>query len=73
MGSIERRIEQLEEVYRGPSGCADPLEAEKRRAAFVETFERAWQKAEREEAEGNPRRRRALEQLVGSMRGRRGA
>ena len=73
MGSIGRRVRRLEEVCRLSSGNDNPVEREKRRAAFVETFERAWERAEREEAVGLPRRRRALEQLIESVRRRRGA
>jgi hypothetical protein len=73
VASLERRIQQLEEVYQLSSGSDDPVEREKRRAAFVETFERAWEKAEREEALGKPRRRELLEELIESMRRRRGA
>jgi hypothetical protein len=52
VGSIGRRVRRLEEVCRLSSGNDNPVEREKRRAAFVETFERAWERAEREEAVG---------------------
>jgi hypothetical protein len=48
VGSIGRRVRRLEEVCRLSSGNDNPVEREKRRAAFVETFERAWERAERE-------------------------
>jgi hypothetical protein len=67
--ALERRLEALE----GRIGCAeetDPAERERRRVAFLEMYERAREKAEREEAEGKPQRRIALENLVESIRRR---
>jgi hypothetical protein len=73
MGSLDRRIQQLEEVYHasppGSLASLDP-EARERRAALVESMQLARAKAEREEAKGYPQRRRALEQLIESMKRR---
>jgi hypothetical protein len=72
VGSIERRIQQLEEVYHASLEGESPEVREERRVAFLEMYERAREKAAREEAEGKPQRRIALENLLEFMR-RRGA
>jgi hypothetical protein len=69
VGSIERRLEALEGRL-GPAEETDPLERERRRVAFYESLEAACEKAEREEAEGFPHRRKAIEELIESMRRR---
>ena len=69
MGSLERRLEALE-GHLGAAVETDPLERERRRADFYECLEAACEKAEREEAEGFPHRRKAIEELIESMRRR---
>jgi hypothetical protein len=75
VGSIERRIQQLEGLYQASpgsdSGAAE--EREMRRGAFLEMLQGAREKAAREEAEGYPQRRIALDNLLESMRRRREA
>ena len=67
MGSIERRIQQLEELYHASPGEESPEVREERRAAFLKMYERVREKAEREEAEGKPQRRIALDNLIESI------
>jgi hypothetical protein len=51
VGSLERRLEALEGRL-GPAEETDPAERERRRAAFYESLEAAWEKADVEAAEG---------------------
>jgi len=67
--SIERRIEALERSY-SSAGEEDPAEVAWRRAEFAANLDRAEAKAAAEEAEGDPRRRIALEQLEKTMKER---
>jgi hypothetical protein len=75
---IERRIESLEKLYQGSSaaygdgGAAEELE--RRRERMRANLKRAEEKAAAEEAQGDSRRRHALDELYKSMkRGRGGA
>ena len=68
MGSIERRIRQLEEFHH--IAPPEPEDLAERKAALLETMRSAREKAEREEAEGKPQRRIALDNLEESMRRR---
>jgi hypothetical protein len=70
VGSIDRRIEALERLYGGPSREEDPPGLARRREEVKSTLGRTYEKAEREEAEGNPQRRIALEALEEQMRKR---
>lgn len=63
MGSLDRRIRQLEELYRTSPSEASAEDLAQRKAAFIATMKRAREKAEREEAEGDPGRRMALDEL----------
>jgi hypothetical protein len=64
MGSIERRIQQLEDPYHASGEDLKGLEErEKWRVAFLQKLQSARAKAEREEAMGDPRRRMALDEL----------
>ncbi len=70
MGSVERRIEALERAYGG--GDSEERErflAENREQMRI-TLEKAGEKAAREEAAGDPRRRIALEELEARMKAR---
>jgi hypothetical protein len=69
VGSLDKRLEALEGRI-GPAEATDPVERERRRAAFYERLQLACEKAEREEAEGKPQRRKAIEELIESMRRR---
>jgi hypothetical protein len=73
VGSIERRIQQLEEAYHASPEGESPEVREERRVAFLEMSERAREKATREEAEGKPQRRMALDNLLEPMSRRHGA
>jgi hypothetical protein len=64
MGSIERRIQQLEDHYHASGeDLKGHEEREKWRVAFQQKLQSARAKAEREEAMGDPRRRMALDEL----------
>jgi hypothetical protein len=66
MGSIERRIQRLEDLYHASGAGEEPgghEEREKRRRDFLEQLRSVRAKAESEERMGDPRRRRALEEL----------
>jgi hypothetical protein len=73
MSALERRIQQLEDLYHSSPWEESPEVREERRADFLEMYERAREKAEREEAEGKPQRRIALENLLESISRRRRA
>jgi hypothetical protein len=64
-----RRLEALEGRI-GPAEEMDLVERERRRATLYERLQLACEKAEREEAEGKPQRRKAIEELIESMRRR---
>lgn len=71
MGSIERRLADLERRFGPPPD--DPVERarlEEKREAFRVRLKRAGEQAEREEAEGSPQRRQALDELEAHMRRR---
>ena len=75
---IDRRIQNLEKLYQGnsaayeDSGAAEELE--RRREKMEANLERAEERAALEEAQGDSRRRQALDNLYKSMkRGRGGA
>lgn len=71
MGSIEHRLTDLERCFGPPPD--DPAERarlEEKREAFRVRLERASEQAEREEAEGKPQRRQALDELKAHMRRR---
>ena len=62
--SLNSRLVSLEDLAKpGAAEETDPVERERRRAAFREMVEGAA-------TEGNPARRRALEQLIESMKRR---
>jgi hypothetical protein len=70
-GLDKRRIEALERLYAmGEESALQSPEWEERRAALHESLRRGWERAEREEAAGDSRRRRALEDLQRRMRER---
>jgi hypothetical protein len=62
MGDIERRIKALERSL-GGTLVEDSEELERRREEMKASWPRAWERALAEEAEGNPARRIALEDL----------
>jgi len=62
MGSLNRRIARLERLY-NTVPCEAPAEKEQRLARLKAKLQAAEEKAAREEAEGNPARRIALEEL----------
>ena len=75
---IDRRIQNLEKFYQGSSaayedsGAAEELE--RRREKMRANLKRAEERAALEEAQGDSRRRHALDELYKSMkRGRGGA
>jgi hypothetical protein len=71
--SIERRIEALERSYQRSSASEeDPASGAvaRRRAEFATSLDRGEAKAAAEEAEGDPRRRIALEDLKETMKER---
>jgi len=75
---IDRRIQNLEKLYQGnsatyeDSGAAEELE--RRREKMKANLKRAEERASLEEAQGDSRRRHALDDLYRSMkRGRGGA
>jgi hypothetical protein len=73
---IERRIQNLEKLYQGnsaayeDSGAAEELE--RRREKMKANLKRAEERAALEEAQGDSRRRHALDNLYKSMKGGRG-
>jgi hypothetical protein len=69
MASIDRRIEALERLY-GTEPEEDSEEMARRRDEFKAKLLRVREKAAREEAEGNPRRRELLDELEEQMRKR---
>jgi hypothetical protein len=70
---IERRIQNLEKLYQGTSaayedsGAAEELE--RRREKMKANLEHAEERAALEEAQGDSRRRHALDNLYKSMKG----
>ena len=75
MASIERRIRQLEDRCHAGGAGEEPggnEEREKRRWDFLEKLQSIRAKAESEERMGDPRRRRALDQLEESIKRRQG-
>ena len=75
MGSIERRIQRLENLYHASGAGEEPggyEEREKRRRDFLEQLRSVRAKAESEERMGDPRRRRALDELEAFLRERQG-
>jgi hypothetical protein len=70
MGSIDRRIEALEKAYGESPREEDPAEVARWREELKAGLERAYEKAGREEREGHPQRRVALDNLVRSLRAR---
>jgi hypothetical protein len=73
MGSIERRIRLLEDLYHasGAGGKSGGHE-ERERRDFLEKLRSIRAKAESEERMGDPRRWRALEELEESIKRRQG-
>lgn len=72
MASIERRIRQLEDRYHAGEEPGGREEREKRRRDFLVKLQSIRAKAESEERRGDPRRRRALDELEESIKRRRG-
>ncbi len=75
MAGIEKRIADLERLCEGTAGAPAEREAadqlhQERVAKMKQDLERVEEKAAREEAEGDSRRRHALETLYESMRRR---
>jgi hypothetical protein len=69
MGDIEKRIEALERSY-GTEPEVDSEEMARRRGEFKAKLLRAYEKADAEEAAGNPRRRELLDELEETMKRR---
>jgi hypothetical protein len=69
VGGIERRIEALERSL-DDTPVEDAEELQRRREEMKASWSRAWERALAEEAEGNPARRIALEELEEHMKGR---
>ncbi len=67
------RIRQLEKLYYASEDPyrEDPEERARQNAEFVARLRRVEEKAAREEAEGNPARRHALNELYEFMRSKR--
>jgi hypothetical protein len=72
MGSLERRIRVLEDLYHAGDARERGRGDEERERKFRETLRSAREKAEREEQMGDPRRRRALDELEAFLRERHG-
>jgi hypothetical protein len=72
VAGIERRIRQLEDRYRAGEEQGGREEREKRRRDFLVKLQSMRAKAESEERMGDPRRRRALDELEESIKRRRG-
>jgi hypothetical protein len=71
MGSIERRIQRLEDLYHaGGTGEEPGGQEERERRDFLEQLQSIRAKAESEERMGDPRRRRALDELEESTKRR---
>ncbi len=73
MGSLGKRIRRLEDLYHAGGTREEPgghAEREKRRRDFLEQLRSIRAKAESEERMGDPRRRRALEELEASIKRR---
>jgi hypothetical protein len=68
VAGIERRIRQLEDRYRAGEEPGGREEREKRRRDFLVKLRSMRAKAESEERMGDPRRRRALDELEASMK-----
>jgi hypothetical protein len=68
--SVEKRIEALERSYGAEAREEDPAEVARRRAEFAAKLDRGEAKAAAEEAEGDPRRRIALDELKETMKER---
>jgi hypothetical protein len=62
MGSLERRIRILEDLYHSSAG-EEPGRAEQREREFLEKLRKVREKAEMEERMGDTRRRRALDEF----------
>jgi len=67
MGSIAKRIERLERLY-NTEPYENPAEKEQQLARLRAKLQEVEEKAAREEAEGDPRRRIALEELKEFMK-----
>jgi hypothetical protein len=67
MGSLERRVQQLEDLYHS-SAAEEPGRDEEREREFQDTLRRCRAKAEREERMGDPRRLRRLNELEAFLR-----
>jgi hypothetical protein len=73
---IDRRLQNLEKLYQGNSAAYEDSGAaegrERRREKMQTNLKRAEERAALEEAQGDSRRRRALDNLYKSMKGGRG-
>ena len=69
MGSLERCIQRLEDLYHAGE-AREPGREEERQMEFLVTLRSAREKAESEERMGDPRRRRALDELEALLRRR---
>jgi hypothetical protein len=71
---LETRVESLEKLYQGSSTAYENSEAaeelERRREKMKANLGRAEEKAAAEEAQGDTRRRHALDELYRSMKRR---
>jgi hypothetical protein len=72
MASIERRIRQLEDRYHAGEEPGGREEREKQRRDFLVKLQSTRAKAQSEERMGDPRRRRALDELEESIKRRQG-
>ena len=70
MGSLEKRIEALERAYGTKPREEDSADLVRRREEMKASWPSARERAAREEAEGNPARRVALDELEARMKER---
>ena len=70
MGSLEKRIEALERAYGTKPREEDSAELVRLREEMKASWSGARERAAREEAEGNPARRAALDEIEARIRER---
>jgi len=71
MGNVDKRVENLERLYSPKAAYEGPEERARQSAEFAAKLRRVEEKAAREEAEGLPARRHALNELLEFMRSKR--
>jgi hypothetical protein len=69
MGSLERRVQRLEDLYHAGE-AREPGRDEERQRQFLDTLRSAREKAETEEQRGDPRRMAALRKLEAFLKWR---